>query len=409
MIFPPTNRRNGNRVAVACALASQTIWLPLIFIDLNDHSSRDVVEVRNQPLASASHLLTAPTDQPYTNSISANQITESQRTAENHSGFLLNTTKEKSLPPSSGSSAASNDSPSLLATASLGSSRTGFTYQKNNNPTLISILSSYNPSHSPSRGVPHGLIGRNYTKADLLGGVLILRDLNEADMPPIAQAERASWKRSGDPLSPLPKTWRESMRGALNGLDPFMSHGSQKGIGGETKSLAIDMARMVHVPSSRIQKSAQVPLALQSDGTVDILTQPDDPAILEEIRTWSSKQILPSKGRMVPAVVHLHPMPTSDQQFAGPTAQNRNDSRPGTSAETTISPMPPIERSKAAPEPKASAPAASASVSSPEPTPTVQRYDTSAEHVSQVDSIAPPVESSDSSSAPAPTANEIQP
>jgi hypothetical protein len=73
-------------------------------------------------------------------------------------------------------------------------------------------------------------------------------------------------------------------------------------------AILLEPARIVHVPSRKIKRQIEVPLALQPDGTVDILNQPDDSGVVEEIKSWSIKQQLPAQGRMTPAVVHLHPM-----------------------------------------------------------------------------------------------------
>lgn len=166
--------------------------------------------------------------------------------------------------------------------------------------TIHNSASSSNPAPDLSR--------RPYSRSDLLGGSLTLNDLNEPAMPPLARAERALWSRMGDPLAPLPQIWREPMRKALIGLVTNTAPptgGSQL----QRQSLSVDTARIVHVPSAMVKKPADVPLALQSDGTVDILNTPDDPAVVEEIKTWSSKQQLPAKGRLAPAVIHLHPLP----------------------------------------------------------------------------------------------------
>jgi hypothetical protein len=67
-------------------------------------------------------------------------------------------------------------------------------------------------------------------------------------------------------------------------------------------------ARHVHIPSRRIASATEVPLALQSDGSIDILSRPKEPAVIEEIRDWSAGQRPPSAGSVSPAVVHLHPV-----------------------------------------------------------------------------------------------------
>ena len=153
-----------------------------------------------------------------------------------------------------------------------------------------------------------GLTQRMYSRSELLGGTLTLQDLNEPVMPPLARAERAQWSRSGDPLASLPQIWREPMRRALNSLTQTVVSTKVEKSGKSVEGVHLDPARFVHVPSTRIRHSSEVPLALQADGSVDILNQPDDPAVIDEINRWSARQKLPEKGKISPAVVHLHPM-----------------------------------------------------------------------------------------------------
>lgn len=114
-------------------------------------------------------------------------------------------------------------------------------------------------------------------------------------MAPLALVERALGRSSADPLAPLPALWREPMRQALLKLP------------GAPQQL--DTARMVYVPSSSISQPVEVPLALQSDGSVDILEVPANPALLGEIRSWSRQQRPLTRGSLTPTVVRLHPLP----------------------------------------------------------------------------------------------------
>jgi hypothetical protein len=98
------------------------------------------------------------------------------------------------------------------------------------------------------------------------------------------------------------------MRRALNSLTQTVVSTKVEKSGKSVEGVHLDPARFVHVPSTRIRQSSEVPLALQADGSVDILNQPDDPAVIDEINRWSARQKLPEKGKISPAVVHLHPM-----------------------------------------------------------------------------------------------------
>ncbi|MFM9047890.1 MAG: hypothetical protein ACKOOH_09615 [Cyanobium sp.] len=107
-----------------------------------------------------------------------------------------------------------------------------------------------------------------------------------------------------------------------------------------------------------MKRSADVPLALQSDGSVDILNVPSDPAVVDEIKIWSTKQSLPSKGRIVPAVVHLHPFTVIDQNPPSDPADQRLSSTvlPGRkeapTRSTAFQPLiPSVETVPSAPDP----------------------------------------------------------
>jgi hypothetical protein len=202
-------------------------------------------------------------------------------------------------------------------------------------------LGWHGSSDSSSLLQPQPLLG-SYSRAELLGGSLGLGDLRAGSMPPLALAERARWARSADPLAPLPSPWREPMRKAIGEMPK-----NQK------TDLAISGARVVHVPSTRVKRSTVVPLALQPDGSVDILTQPDNPAVVEEIRQWSARQSASGQGGVTAAVVHLEPLPESPRPLTPPML----GARAGTSA-TPAAPS-------AAPAPQAAAPAAPAPVANP--------------------------------------------
>jgi hypothetical protein len=76
-----------------------------------------------------------------------------------------------------------------------------------------------------------------------------------------------------------------------------------------TKTAKLQQGRVIYVPSTRVSKPTQVPLAVQADGTVDVLSQPDDPAVIEDIKEWSSRQPTQAPGSVTPTVVNLHPIP----------------------------------------------------------------------------------------------------
>jgi hypothetical protein len=104
-------------------------------------------------------------------------------------------------------------------------------------------------------------------------------------------------------------------------------------------------------------------LALQSDGSVDLLSKPEDPAVLEAIRGWSGRQDPPSLGRVAPAIVHVEPLKelpplrsTTEKAQPAPQASGPVLSAYPAPADL-IPPVPAV-----APTPKSSAPASSPAV-----------------------------------------------
>lgn len=206
----------------------------------------------------------------------------------------------------------------------------------------------------PTRPVTaNQLLLQEFRPSELLGGPIGLHEAQApVAMPALALAERARWAGSPDPLAPLPSDWREPMRRALGSL-PAQPRAASR----------LEPARVVHVPSSRIRTGADVPLALQSDGSVDILSSPDDPAVVEEIRSWSRRQQAPAAGSVVPAVVRLHPMPqarpASRLSAVAPPAASPGGPPPVAASPAPLSaPAAAIAPAPAAaPEPAAAAPA----------------------------------------------------
>lgn len=282
--------------AIAYALLSQTIWLPLVAIDLHDRwqARRDSqLETLAQAAAPAAAGLPGLAPLPDSPAIGAAPA----RPGSASSGLLLGA--------SNGGVGAGAAAPGEEPVArSLDVARA--------TPAGGAAAMPFKPFQlRPSSDLE--LLRGGFRPSELLGGPLGLADLQAPVMPGLAQAERARWASSGDPLAPLPSPWREPMRAAIRQL-PGSGGGtggssSGGGVAGGGSPSRVAMARVVHVPSSRVRAAAEVPVALQSDGSVDILSQPGEAGVVEEIRDWSSQQQAPPPGQVAPAVVHLHPMP----------------------------------------------------------------------------------------------------
>ncbi|MFN5464211.1 MAG: hypothetical protein ACK6BM_00855 [Cyanobacteriota bacterium] len=294
--------------AIAWALLSQSIWLPVLVIDTQDRLASKTNDYSFSPQVPHQQLSRATVQNLATKLSSDPELLIAKSTTVNsRSGIILN-----AILPGTNKHVLSEIS--IHTPADQKSSPVAFSVPPAPNRLQLAlqpksgILSFAKFSTSPVSQAPAypDLLGKMYSKAELLGGVVSLQDLSEPDMPPIARAERAQWALSGDPLAPIPQVWRESMRKALQNLSTGSSSPEVSISASKTERSTVNSARVIHIPSSKVRRSADVPLALQSDGSVDILNSPDDPAVVEEIKTWSSKQVLPSKGSISPAIVHLH-------------------------------------------------------------------------------------------------------
>ena len=353
--------------ALAWALLSQSIWLPLLALDVHD---RWQAQIRVQREIAEAASRRSPRGEIPQIQLPGGVTTAASKLKD--TGLLLGSATRSPLNDS--------DRTGMVSEAGLASfASTGLSHRLNPGRTATPLVT---PTAASGPGEPQlrrgtsplglstsanspNLLFQTFNRAELLGGSLGLSDLNTPAMPPLAMAERARWQRSGDPLAPLPGTWREPMRRALHGL------ATSKGA-----ATSVTAARVVHVPSLRVRQSTPVPLAVQPDGSVDILTKPDNPAVVDEIRQWSSRQPTSGQAGVTAAVVHLEPLPEAprDPQPAPiptstaapiqtPVATN---SRPA-AAEPSVAPSPPPVAAAPAPEvaappPPAAAPSASSSL-----------------------------------------------
>jgi hypothetical protein len=378
--FNPNQK--ANKRAIAWALFSQSIWLPVFFTDSHDQIASSRSDYDFSGVATNIPHQNLPSDISLPSSI-ANKSYGLIAHAQKSSGILLNTVLPKDTAIQS-----KLDVPSSFRPL-------------NTSPIVFNISPrpSAIPPTSPFRLTPPdsrffhtsrtihfrgaNLLERLYTRSDLLGGSLTLADLNEPLIPPFARAERAQVTRMGDPLSSVPTNLREPMRNALKSLTENLRTNSKLSTGKASGNIGLEQARVIHIPSARIKHFSEVPLALQSDGTVDILNNPNDPDVVEEIKSWSSKQQLPDKGRMAPAVVHLHPLP---QEIQAPGPMSTSQSMPDlvldkSSAAPTPQVTPPVVQEASLPEPATATPIV------PPPPPPVNDSRTSS--LPSIDSPAP--------------------
>lgn len=309
----------ANHRAIGWALLSQSIWLPLLAIDASDRWQERVSDLtpptdpakspaQKRPLIPTTRLASlSPLPTLQQRSLSDRQILNGS--GANTTGLLLNGSAPALKLP---------DPPAILRNLQ---QAVAAPLQRSMAAPIQSMLALARPSHwmpaesstpdtvrfhppeaeqatrwqgPPIPTASKDLLLRSFTRSELLGGSLSLRDIDAAPMSAVALAERARWASSADPMAPLPPLWRDPMRQALGQIP-----------GGGSR---METARVVHVPSRRVSRTTEIPLALQSDGSVDILSQPDNPGVVRDIEEWSTRQQPPGQGGVQPAVVMLHPI-----------------------------------------------------------------------------------------------------
>ena len=301
----PHSHHRANKKAIAWALFSQSIWIPALLTDTQDQISTKnsdydfsgvAANIPNQDLPQQVLHPKSTGNNPHT--LAAVPV----KTYESN-GVVLNTIlpKDRDIERKVSSNTSSPDPIAFRASTR----QSSFQVALNSSNQYQNRLK---PQSIKSKGINSSsadLLRRLYSLSDLLGGSLTLGDMDEPLMPPVARAERAQSKRSADPLATIPQIWREPMRKALKNLSDSLKPVTVAGVSKSPSPIVVDQARVIHVPSARVKRFSEVPLALQSDGTVDILNSPDDPEVVEEIKSWSSKQQLPEKGRMALSLIHI--------------------------------------------------------------------------------------------------------
>ncbi|MCP9833684.1 hypothetical protein [Cyanobium sp. La Preciosa 7G6] len=298
---------------------SQSIWLPLLAIDAHDRWQADVKDMAipqpADPKAAEGTIASLPeapikaTETSSTSPLDELGVTTGHvlSSASEKIGSLLDAPLSRSLDLSgpSNSSRARPD-PGRRPAVALRSTSPARTAKA---PAATATFRMEGPSlGTTGLGSANPLLQRNFSNSELLGGVLTIQDLGSPAMPPVARAERARWASSGDPMAPLPKSLREPMRQAIRTLPAPTP----------TKTAKLQQGRVIYVPSTRVSKPTQVPLAVQADGTVDVLSQTDDPAVIEDIKEWSSRQPAQVPGTVTPTIVNLQPIPAEDSSTPAP-------------------------------------------------------------------------------------------
>jgi len=233
------------------------------------------------------------------------------------------------------------------------------------------------PHHSPA-----GSCKRRLTDAELLSGAFYLADLRRPQAPALALPRQAGGGRRGDPIAPLPGIWRRPIRRSVLSIP-----------GSQGSSATIRKARLLHIPSTRLQKPSTappaphaqrsgsntvekpttVPSAIQADGSVDILGSGDQPGVVEEVRHWSRNQTSRNASGVSATLLHLEPLPTVGPAVLSPerpaSSARPSPTRPSDTAVSAASSRPaPAREAPASALPPSPLPAWQPSLSNP-PTP----------------------------------------
>ncbi len=347
-------RQPVNTKAVAWALLSQSLWLPLVGIDFHDRWQAESRSSRPLVLPQAELAASLPPP-PLLNPVDPARLSPAARSNSSARGFLLGASSPAAHAQVGHLVDGVHESVQIGQDAI---TRRPFKVAFQSSPsTSGGSRSSANGQLASATG--YDMLQRSFTPAELLGGVLTLGDLQTEPIPAVALSERARLARSSDPLAPLPQAWREPMRRALNAIN--ISSPLQP-------PAQLEAARVVHVPSMKVSRAIAVPLALQSDGSVDLLSKPEDPAVLEAIRGWSGRQDPPALGRVAPAIVHVEPLKElpplrSTAGKAQPAAHGSGPNSSTNQAPAALkSPLPAVAPTptSSAPAPPAAAPSAAA-------------------------------------------------
>jgi hypothetical protein len=264
------------------------LWIPLLVWHQRESQQSDLPQLQDQPPDQWSRIPSSP----------GNKLRVPTAAAFRNLGL------GRHLTPSTASRARSNESPAgLLAIA-----------PRRETPAFSREAKFGREGDDPFAGLLPSLRGAN-----ALGGELTLADLKAKPMPVSAIAERNQWKRSGDPLAPLPRHWRKEMRGALPA---------------EARQVE---AQVVRLPAPHLTRPEEVPMAIHDNGDAWTLVEPQSAPSRALVERWASRQSVPADGSARAVVVTLEPIdPTPPPP--PPLSAERD---PGSPPRRTTPPPPP--------------------------------------------------------------------
>jgi hypothetical protein len=160
--------------------------------------------------------------------------------------------------------------------------------------TTSRAIGSSPSSASPSDGQRPG--------AAALGGELSLGNLNETtpSMVPAARIEKLQRESSPDPLSALPRHWRQDLEPLLSVKDQVMP------------------AEVVRLPATHLRQAQTVPITLNGSGQVRSKVEGLPKDSLNLIGQWADRQAKVPEGSLRPVMVVLEPASQLDNEQPSP-------------------------------------------------------------------------------------------
>jgi hypothetical protein len=170
------------------------------------------------------------------------------------------------------------------------SSESAASPQHDSSPSLPVVGAFTVPDQAPSEQFQPHLMER-LRGADGLGGTITLSSLREPQMPIAARAERLQQKQSGDPLAPLPKHWRDSLRQEL------------------ASGPSVSATEMVRLPVPDLKEREELAVVVNERGEGNGLAAPRDQRVRAAVESWVSRQAPSLPGTVDVYVVAAEPLP----------------------------------------------------------------------------------------------------
>ena len=170
-------------------------------------------------------------------------------------------------------------------------------------PRLISNI--HQPAQPPLVLEQLPIYPRRPPSGALLLGPLDLSSLNERPMLPAARIERAHQLASPDPLSVVPKAWKQALASSIRSSDRVIP------------------AEIVRLPAPHLSAPEQIPVILRHGARADSPAAPPSARSLSLLNNWVQRQPGVAKGSVRPVLLELEPLPAGAAPATASAARSR--------------------------------------------------------------------------------------